>query len=72
MKKTKEKHNWVKNQRRFEVDFVFRNQDPDKRTCKQWVKDMEIKHGVNWMNDKWTKHRIDLEDGEVKYYNKPK
>lgn len=66
MKETKEKHNSEKNQRQFSADYVFRNQDPDKRTCRQWVSDMNVKFGINWINQAYTRYMIDLEDGIVK------
>jgi len=53
-----------------EGDYFFRGQDPDKRTARQWVIDMERKHGYKWSNGKWAQYRIDVEDGLVKPFYK--
>lgn len=31
-----------------EGDIFFRGEHPDKRTGKQWVKDMNAKYNLNW------------------------
>lgn len=72
MKKTKEHHNANKSQRNFEIDWVFRGQHPDKRTCMQWVRDVENKFALSWTNEKWTRFRINQEDGVSNPFNQKK
>ena len=66
------RHNHSSKGRKIDLLWMFRGDDPDKRTCRQWVTDMHIKHGINWINENYTKYVIDIEDGINRHNPKSK